>query len=63
MEKSDPHGDWVLFQAKKGEGESSAPPDDELIFAGRVAHASRSAPSPLFTEEYTPERFSGVPRR
>ncbi len=37
MEKADPYGDWVLFRAKEGEGESSAPPDDELIFAAREA--------------------------
>jgi len=37
MEKRDPYGDWVLFQSKKGEGESSPPPDDELISAARGA--------------------------
>jgi len=37
MEKPDPYGDWVLFQSKKGEGESSPPPDDELVSAARGA--------------------------
>lgn len=37
MEKPDPYGDWVLFQSKRGEGESSPPPDDELISAARGA--------------------------
>lgn len=47
MEKRDPYGDWVLFQAKKGEGETSAPTDNELISAAReawprvLAHAKR----------------------
>lgn len=49
MEKPDPYGDWVLFQAKKGEGETSAAPDGELISAARevwprvLAHAKRES--------------------
>jgi hypothetical protein len=47
LEKPDPYGDWVLFQANGGEGESSGPPDGELISAAReawprvLAHAKR----------------------
>ncbi len=47
MDKPDPYGDWVLFRAREGEGESSAPPDDDLVSAARgawprvLAHAKR----------------------
>ena len=37
MEKPDPYSDWVLFGTREGQGESSAPQDEELLSAARGA--------------------------
>lgn len=47
MDKPDPYGDWVLFEAKKGEGDCPSPSDEQLVSAARgvwpriLAHAKR----------------------